>query len=730
MGSSIKTLVLSGIASMLLAMGQSQVWAQTTPPNYRALLVGVSDYPHLKSDLQLRGPRNDTIRMREVLLARGVPAHNIKVLADGVEGAALPNRAAILAALDELARTAKPNDYIVLHLGGHGSQQPVPQGHRYASAEPDGLFEIFLPRDVKGWRNLKGGEEGEVENAILDHEIRERVDRMSAAGAFVWAIFDTCHSATMVRSGGDPEVRMRQVLPQQLGIPASALNRRAVNPAPAATALAAPATQGRAVYFYAAQTHEPTPESPQPAGVPGRVTHGLFSYTLIQALENHVGPMSYEQLGQQILARYSGIMGEPSASPMFSGTALSSGVLGQQTSPHRQWLIRREAGGGMGLPVGQLAEVREGSILALLPTAIAKEQDTLGYVRVSRSSPTSSVLTPVAHGAKPVPSTEDLQRARVARLVQPGIDFALRIGVDLIDCAQPCPFKEPIDAMRRGPGSTNPGVELVWTQPGQGTTDLVLTADGKRLWLLSGGIRPRDLSELSDKQFSHIEATSKASSQGLQVALLSQLRHASRAINLMRVSTGVGTHAASSALQVDMQIAKPDGSQTPLQLGRTLVPGDRVLVNVRNTGRVAVDLSAFYLDSKFGIGIMYPHHGASNRLESQASDSFMIDITDTSFGLERLVMVIVQAERHGERVDLSFLAQDQLQDLQVTRGIPAGGSKDAAALEGGSAVELFRDAGFATHVSRGGASRPPPSATGMQTFTFQVQPSTATGQGR
>src|SRR5579864_1078029 len=61
-----------------------------------ALLIGVSSYPSLPADRQLRGPRNDVLMLRDTLSRAGVPERNILVLADGVAGAQVPTRAAIL----------------------------------------------------------------------------------------------------------------------------------------------------------------------------------------------------------------------------------------------------------------------------------------------------------------------------------------------------------------------------------------------------------------------------------------------------------------------------------------------------------------------------------------------------------------------------------------------------------------------------------------------------------
>lgn len=702
---------MSVLAALALVAGSGSIWAQTTQ-NYRALLVGVSSYPHLGATLQLKGPQNDAKRMRELLSARGVPVQNIRVLADGVDGAELPTREAVLSALEQLARTAKPKDYIVIHMGGHGSQQPVPAGHPQAGAEPDGLFEVFLPRDAKGWNNQTGGADGEVQNAILDHEIRALVDRMTAAGAFVWAIFDTCHSATMVRSAGNPEVRLRQVTPAELGISQGAMDRAAARArslsAGETVATAGTSSPGQAVYFYAAQTQEPTPEAALPYGVPGRVPHGLFSFSVMQTLESASGPMSYEQLGQQVLTRYAAATGERSATPLFTGTALKSGVLGQATVPHRQWLIRRESQ-AMSIPGGALAEVYEGSILAVLPTALAKTEDVIGFVKVSRATATSAQLEAVGFDGKPVVSEAQLSEGRVARMVQQGVQFALNVGVDLSECGKPCVFEAPLGELRQQPDGGVAGAQVKWQSTGEGA-DLVLKAKGRRIWLMPASATQVALPKFPEKHFSYLDAAVSASAGGIKSEVTRYLQHASKATNLLRIATSVAGNPATAALQIEIRMMS-GGAETPLR-DSTVKPGDKIKVTMRNNGRTQVDVTAFYLNSQYGVDVMFPFGDSSNRLESRDAQSFEIGFDDSTLGLERLAIVAVETEKHGERVNLAFLSQDRLESRAVTRG--AGGTKGVS--------DLFSDAGFATHMTRGGKAVAPPTSTGMQVYTFRVQP--------
>lgn len=60
----------------------------------------------------------------------------------------------------------------------------------------------------------------QVENAITDNEVNHAITAMRKKGAFVWAVFDSCHSGTMTRGNPQPRMRYRKVSSKKLGIPA------------------------------------------------------------------------------------------------------------------------------------------------------------------------------------------------------------------------------------------------------------------------------------------------------------------------------------------------------------------------------------------------------------------------------------------------------------------------------------------------------------------------------
>lgn len=693
--------------------------------NYRALLVGVSEYPNLDKSLQLGGPRNDVVRVRDVLVERGIDPRRITVLADGVPGAALPTRANILAQLDQLAGSARSGDYIVIHMAGHGSQQPVPPGSPFAAAEPDGLFEIFLPRDVGAWANLPGGQGGAVQNAIVDHEIRAAVDRMSAAGAFVWAIFDSCHSATLVRSNSGPgsEVRLRQVPPAALGIPLPAMDRvPARTSAPAAATASPKPGAGGSVFFYAAQSTEPTAELPLPFGHPQRVPRGLFTHTLMSALEGGAA-MTYRQLAQQVLTQYGGI-GEARATPLFSGTALDQPLLGQTALAVRQWRLSGDK--DLILAAGALADVQEGAVFAILPSAIARTEEALGHASAARVELATAALVPVAHAGLPVRPLETLKAGRVARLVQPAMRFTLTVSADLGQCAQPCRFKGALEQLQTASksGAAVSGAQIQWVAPGQ-ASDVRLTAIDNKLWLMPPTMSGQDAcaglkgqaattcQEQLERSLVSVTAQAQASGAHLNEAIGRALHAAARSANLMRIASTLGNAAASRQLKITVEIIAKSGKKSLYAAGQMprLADGDKIRITLQNSGTSAIDVTALYLDSRYGVQVMFPAGlGASNRLEAAAaSEPFVLDINDSTLGTERLAVIVVEAQKHGERADFSFLAQPTVSSEIVSRG------NDAS-----EAAALFLDAGFAQHTARGAKPAAPSGRTGMQVLSWQV----------
>lgn len=274
----------------------------------RALLIGVADYPHLAQRLWLRGPVNDVALMSAVLVARGLPREQQRLLVSRAGGADEPTRAHILAAMLALRQATRPGDRVLLYLAGHGAQQPQPAHLAGRPREADGLDEVFLPADTRQWDGA--GHAATIPNALLDDEIGEWMDALVDAGATVFAVFDTCHAAGMARAGGGQ--RWRALAPAELGLP---------TPRPRAPAKAQPwvGRQDGRVLAFAARSHEATAEEwlPRGARLGANHVHGVFTYHLAAALRGGAA-LDGRGLQQQVQAAY-GQEQRVSPTPQFQG---------------------------------------------------------------------------------------------------------------------------------------------------------------------------------------------------------------------------------------------------------------------------------------------------------------------------------------------------------------------------------------------------------------------------
>lgn len=99
-------------------------------------------------------------------------------------------KANILLAVERIGAKLQPNDYLVVHYSGHGSQ--VPATLRSAN-EDDGLTEIICPYDLI---NLDGSW---TNNYISDDEISSLLSKLDETIS-VEFFLDCCHSGTLTRS--------------------------------------------------------------------------------------------------------------------------------------------------------------------------------------------------------------------------------------------------------------------------------------------------------------------------------------------------------------------------------------------------------------------------------------------------------------------------------------------------------------------------------------------------
>jgi hypothetical protein len=717
-----------------MASGHAHAAETMSPRRYHALLVAAQKYPSLDSSKQLYGPNNDVALIRTVLLRQGFVAGNIKVLADGVQFAAgPPTRDAIIRSLQEFAAPGRlsPGDFLYLHFAGHGSQQPTPSiaERDVATRETDALDEIFLPVDIGKW----DGAAGTVRNAIVDDDIGELLTAIRSRGVLVWLVFDSCHSGNMAR-GFDPDGETaRLVRPSELGIPAAGGERsrgattdalvaeRSILESPKALPQG---NGGGYVGFFGAQTTETAPELRLPAGAPDRQTYGLFSYALARALETAgLSGASYRQLSQSVLQYYAGL-GRNAPTPLFEGD-MDEPIfgLGAGRQPVRQWPLTAEQG-RLEVSAGAINEVGPGTILAVVPTPLARNEDAIGVVRVSSATPLTSRVEWVGDpavlqsGRVALPpgvklaTPSQIPAGAYARLLASPVSFVirvarprgcLRIASDGVCVGSTSPSDSDVTGLSQAAAAleraarTLPG-NLTVVAPGE-SSEIALIAYQKRLWFVppSGEIQTdgakRTYSIPLDGNQSELDAS-------LSQALVSM----AKVINLSRLSGELNRQSAG--LSTTLTVRSADSAAAPSGTSITgtrkvtsdevpdLGNGDQLTFQFVNESTTPIDVTMLLVDANFGITAVFPFKpGESNRIEPNGRVTIPGTIESTgSSGLERMFIIAVEAQKNMELQNFAYLAQPS---LIGDRKRGAGSTSVAELLEGaGFGMQGTRSGGF------------------------------------
>lgn len=715
-----KTYALQGLTSMLLMSAISAMAAN------HALVVGVSNYPNLSEKLQLKGPENDVELVRDYLMQRGFSRDAIKVLNEKAGEAGWPNRENIMSQLAQLAKVAKAGDFVYVHLAGHGSQMPTESG-RPTAKEPDGLDEIFLPRDIGVW----DGSKGKLPNAIRDDELGVAFTEIRKKGAFLWAVFDNCHSGGITRAASvaiSDGVRDRQVAPAQLGIPEGVLKAagtidpsRPVEPVAVLVDSAKDDPNwGRYVYFYAAQASQTTPEMNLPAGADDRKPYGLFTHNLFTTIALHPDA-SYRQIADEVLSRYSS-ENVRMPTPLFEGSALDAPVFGQSNADRiNQWSIQK-VGNSYKIAAGSLYQFGRGALFAVYPSAAAKSGTEIGYLQAKSVDAMQSVLVePVCSisDSSKVPEycekklkLSDIPHKAVARLVDPAFRFDVAVALpsleDIPQGAEYQALRQALDAMKvpdKSQKSAQP-LNINWVKKTDPQDIRLEIADGKIWFLPPSGEWFKTGPNLTPS----IDVTNKKS-LGIQDALMENLVTIGRVRNLMRIGAYSAGSATAQKLITKFYISRVQpavraaraAENRPLDLDDckdvarekeelqalgsglpVLLMCDQIRLDVENKGSKPVDVTVLAIDSQFGISLMYPTLlSEANRVEpgsvvSIGAPGQELFINNQTVGQERLMVVGVEAEPQSPTVNLGFLQQKPLtisRNAAVSRGAPSPFSK-------------------------------------------------------
>ena len=629
----------------------------------RALLIGAAAYPNLPATMHLQGPGHDAALMRDMALRQGFAPGEITLLADDVPGAGVPTRQAILDELAHLASVSQPGDLVLVFFAGHGSQQPDDGAHPEL-IKPDGLSSVILPDDVAMWRSGQPI----IPNAITDHEFGLRLEAIRAAGAFVWAVLDSCHSAMMIR-GGNPHERPRFIRPEALGLPAEAMAEAMTRTGLARGAASMRGTGSESEFglrdeaglvgFFAAQSYETTPEMPMQAGGAVREVHGLFTWELVGAIERRDSP-TYGQLGQRILQRY-GLLGRSAPTPLFVGQ-LDAGVLGAKAPGLvRQWPIERGPD-GISIAAGGLAGLGNGSVMAILADPAADTQTAPGYLRVQNPGLFRSVLTPVAYAGRRAVS--GIAPGSYARLVDRALTLTLTVALPQ---ESPAPAVQPLRAALAALRASPPDRLRVTFVAPDAPADIRLAFEADHLLFRPGS---------GDTGTSVLALGADA--PALQGRLENMLFQIARVRTLLEVSAALpATGFEPLDVRIDLTTpadagprrarCDPQGPSTSTRPRPEALPGlrqcDVLGFTIENTGTSAEDVTVLYVDSLYGITPLYPTSPETdNRLIPGAlwSHRWSVTTIGSTTGLERILVLSVPARGGFDRVRFTELMQPHL----------------------------------------------------------------------
>ncbi len=369
----------------VLCLGAAMVYSvATATAETRAVLVGVSDYDDASGITDLRGPANDVRLLLNVLRQRDVS--DITILADGVTDSVVPTRTAILNALDQLVERTSKDDFIYIHLSGHGSRQVDTSGD-----ETDGLDEVFLPADTA---KASSGN-ASIPNAIIDDEIGAYVAQLRSKGANVWLVIDACHAGSGIRSS-DPRIAARFVDPETLGIPVTSGVQSGE------TVFDSDYDEGGGGYlaFYAARSYELAHEVNMAAEGEAAAWYGLFTSKLAVRLQSSQAS-SFRQVFQGVLSDVNGSTVPGAAriqTPSWEGTLIDAVVFGGAATEG----VRRFAVEGDAIEAGLLHGVPEGTLVGLVADAAAPPDQVIGFAQTEEASATQSFLRPVTSDCVPL----------------------------------------------------------------------------------------------------------------------------------------------------------------------------------------------------------------------------------------------------------------------------------------------------------------------------------------
>lgn len=637
----------------------------------RALLIGCSQY---SGDISpLPGAANDVQRFA-VLLSKNFGFDDVETLA-GVGGDDRPTAKAISARFSELIARTEPHDQVVILLSGHGTQMPVPKSQTDlldpANPEPDGFDEVFLASDYSNG-----------ENFIRDDQIGIWLDELRSKPADVWIVFDCCFSGTMTRGESSSDYNVRGVHPVDAGIPANLLKEtaakaREVNPSnsvdkmPVAVQNASGSQSGALVAFYACQPFETAKEVYRPEDVERSDEHrtGLLSHHLLRSLRQTGQEMSYRDLSRMVVSGIRAELGSRGPTPLFEGD-LDQRVLGIERWPQSTLYLER-ADEILRVSAGTLSGLAEGTVLSVHELRNSDADNPIGYVRVSESSTTESVVVAIARGGIKESFVSERQFPLRCKVVSGGAVHRTRIGIlpltddkeslslfvnelqqrlpdrihvtdsSVADCV--ISYVRPAEARERFNYATErPGYLLLERRRAQPQPPGVDTSD--------------DADELIPLSF----IAANEPSDSVKSQLLADVQRVRAWEMLWKVSNTFGENSPSGKRsRLSLRVVEASGENQELTVSEVR-PGTKLEIHLDNRRYAPVWYTVFFMNAKYGIEFVKSGTIRARRAVGEKSASVVIErmqVNDDTVGIEGYIALGVPLRNNRAEPDFRFLAQ-------------------------------------------------------------------------
>ena len=617
-----------------------------------ALLVGVTEYPALKREhgdkyeksIRLYGPANDVVLMRRLLVGQfDFASDAITTLVGWGEPSTRPTRKNIAEAVASLAERAQPGDQVVIFLSGHGTQQPAPTSSEH---ESDGLDELFLPADTRGWHSGNG----RIENAIVDDELSAWLAPIHQKGAALWVMIDSCHAGTATRSLKS-EGRKRWLSPGLLGVPSKPSLGHGGLGEKQLVYDADPNMDGASfVRLYATQPDEIARELPFPVDAPDEPAsyYGLLTYTVAEVLSQSDSSLTYRELVQQIALRYRRL-GRDDPTPYAAGD-VDLEVLGTDRNPGRSRMHLTKSSDGWSVSAGAIDGLSVGSILSVHPPAgDASPKRRLGYVEIDNLGVVTASVAPV--GYRELPPVDPATIPELARCEVAHYDYSdrkLRVSLD------PNGPPRAVSRLREAFETDSRHAQILdWNAPIQ----LGVREGGTRVVLYeldtNGNENALSAADIDDPNLSSVVAGWLA-----RIYRWQNLKHLAIVANNDATQMGVRTvlyRCGGEAANKCSASCRPEDSQK-LPPGGNLPAGSTAAVYVVNSGERELDISLLGLSSDYSITAVFPtepdHYPRLGPGDRPLWIPFCVDATTT--GTEHILAIAVPAKNQPR--DFAWLA--------------------------------------------------------------------------